>query len=137
MEVEERAGDHSRKVRVTNVNGALDYRWSIDGRTGFDVDKDRWLSDALLAIERRTAWLAKTRVPLLLKQGGTDAVVINDLRDVPILARSSYQVYSTAVYQSSALHNFTLEYDTVESVATCDLGEANVGERVEGDVQAP
>src|SRR5438105_6231201 len=51
VEVEERASDHSRKVRVTNVNGALDYRWSLDGRTGFDVDKDRWLSDALLAIE--------------------------------------------------------------------------------------
>src|SRR5437016_6155327 len=75
VEVEERAGDHSRKVRVGNINGSLDYRWSLDGRTGFDVDRDRWLSDALLAIERRTAWLAKTRVPLLLKQGGPDAVL--------------------------------------------------------------
>jgi len=75
VEIEERDGDHSRKVRVGNINGSLDYRWSLDGRTGFDVDRDRWLSDALLAIERRTAWLAKTRVPLLLKQGGPDAVL--------------------------------------------------------------
>jgi len=75
VEVEERDGDHSRRVRVSNINGGLDYRWSLDGRPGFDVDKDRWLADALLVIERRTAWLAKTRVPLLLKQGGPDAVL--------------------------------------------------------------
>src|SRR5438552_2690171 len=59
VEVEERDGDHNRKVRVSNISGGLDYRWSLDGRTGFDVDKDRWLSDALLALERRTAMLAK------------------------------------------------------------------------------
>ena len=35
---------------MSNINGGLDYRWSLDGRTGFDVDKDRWLSDALLAL---------------------------------------------------------------------------------------
>jgi hypothetical protein len=75
VEVEERDGDHNRKVRVSNTTGGLDYRWSLDGNNGFDVDRDRWLADALLAIERRTAWLAKTRVPLLLKQGGPDAVL--------------------------------------------------------------
>jgi hypothetical protein len=75
VEVEERDGDHNRKVRVSNAAGTLEYRWSLDGNNGFDVDRERWLSDALLAIERRTAWLAKTRVPLLLKQGGPDAVL--------------------------------------------------------------
>lgn len=75
VEVEERDGDHNRKVRVSQATSGLEYRWSLDGNNGFDVDRERWLADALLAIERRTAWLAKTRVPLLLKQGGPDAVL--------------------------------------------------------------
>jgi hypothetical protein len=73
--LEERDGDHTRRLRVTTSRGSLEYRWSLDGTTGFDVDRERWLSDMLLAIERRTAWVAKERVPLLLKQGGPDAVL--------------------------------------------------------------
>jgi hypothetical protein len=75
VELEERDGDHTRKVRVTERGGALDYRWTLDGANGFDVDKDRWLADMLLSIERRTAMMAKTRVPALIKQGGADAVL--------------------------------------------------------------
>lgn len=75
VELEERDGDHNRKVRVSGAGRGLDYRWSIDGTTGFDVDRERWLANILLAVERRTAWVAKARVPLLLKQGGPDAVL--------------------------------------------------------------
>ena len=75
VEMEERDGDHNRKVRVSERAGALEYRWSVDGANGFDVDKDRWLADMLLSIERRSARMAKQRVPALLKQGGVDAVL--------------------------------------------------------------
>ena len=74
-ELEERDGDRSRKVRITNGGKALEYRWTVDGANGFDVDRDRWLADILLAVERRTAMFAKSRVPLLIKQGGPDAVL--------------------------------------------------------------
>jgi hypothetical protein len=74
VELEERDGDHNRRVRVSGGR-ALEYRWSVDGNAGFDVDRERWLANVLLAVERRTAWVAKTRVPLLLKQGGVDAVL--------------------------------------------------------------
>src|SRR4051812_10254837 len=75
VEVEERNGDRSRKVRVTGRSGTLEYRWTVDGVNGFDVDRDRWLSDMLLAVERLTGSMAKSRVPLLLKQGGIEAVL--------------------------------------------------------------
>lgn len=77
VELEERDGDHNRKVRVsgTGRGSAFEYRWSLDGNNGFDVDRERWMSDILLAVERRTAWVAKSRVPLLIKQGGADAVL--------------------------------------------------------------
>ncbi len=75
VELEERDGDHNRKVRITGGGQALEYRWSLDGSTGFDVDRERWLADILLAVERRTAMFAKSRVPLLVKQGGPDAVL--------------------------------------------------------------
>src|SRR5437762_906390 len=75
VEIEERDGDHSRKVRISSAGRGLEYRWSVDGTNGFDVDRDRWLANTLLAVERRTAMFAKSRVPLLLKQGGPDAVL--------------------------------------------------------------
>lgn len=75
VELEERDGDHNRKVRITGVASGLEYRWSLDGSNGFDVDRQRWLSDILVAVERRTAMFAKSRVPLLIAQGGPDAVL--------------------------------------------------------------
>jgi hypothetical protein len=75
VELQERDGDHDREVRVTTARGALQYRWTLDGDDGFDVDRESWLRDMLLAVERRTAAFAKTRVPLLVKQGGGDAVL--------------------------------------------------------------
>ncbi|HEU4996096.1 MAG TPA: hypothetical protein VFT29_14870 [Gemmatimonadaceae bacterium] len=75
VEIEERDGDHSRRLRITNVNRGLEYRWSIDGAEGFDVDRDKWLANMLLAVERRSAMVAKSRVPLLIQQGGPNAVL--------------------------------------------------------------
>ena len=75
VEIEERTGDHNRRVRITNKGGILEYRWTVDGANGFDVDRDRWLGDMLLAVERMTGNLAKTRVAALLKAGGADAVL--------------------------------------------------------------
>lgn len=106
VELEERDGDHNRKVRITNSGRALEYRWSLDGGNGFDVDRERWLSNMLLAIERRTAWGAKSRVPLLLKQGGPDAV----LNETSLMDSD----YAKRQYYNALLANATLSEANVE-----------------------
>jgi hypothetical protein len=75
VDIEERDGDRDRKVRVTTGAGGLQYRWTVDGENGFDVNRDRWLADILVALERRTAMFAKSRVPELVRQGGPNAVL--------------------------------------------------------------
>lgn len=75
VEVQERDGDVVRRVRVVGMGRDLEYRWTLDGRNGFDVDRERWLADILLAMERRTAMFAKWRVPELVRIGGPNAVL--------------------------------------------------------------
>lgn len=100
VEIEERSGDHNHRVRVTNKGGALDYRWTVDGNNGFDVDRDRWLADMLLAVERMTGSMARTRVPALLKAGGVDAVL-----DETALLASDYakRVYLMQLFANAKL----------------------------------
>src|SRR5688500_2002656 len=68
----------------------LEYRWSVNGRNGFDLNRERWLADILLALERRTAMFAKQRVPELLKSGGTNAVLDETDRMASDYARRTY-----------------------------------------------
>jgi hypothetical protein len=108
VEVEERDGDHARKVRVTGRGGALEYRWTVDGANGFDVDRDRWLAGVLLAVERLTGTMAKSRVPMLLAQGGVDAV----LNETALLAGD----YAKRMYFVALLANAKLNDDQVDRV---------------------
>ncbi len=75
VEVQERDGDVVRRVRIVGLGRDLEYRWTLDGRNGFDVNRERWLADILVAMERRTAMFAKWRVPELVKNGGPAAVL--------------------------------------------------------------
>jgi hypothetical protein len=75
IEIEERDGDTERSVRVVGTGRDLEYRWSLNGRNGFDVNRERWLADILVALERRTAMFAKWRVPELMRIGGPKAVL--------------------------------------------------------------
>jgi len=90
VEIEERDGDRERKVRVTNGAGALQYRWTVDGENGFDVNREKWLAEILVAIERRTAMFAKSRVPELVRQGGPNAVLDEASRMESDYARRTY-----------------------------------------------
>lgn len=101
VEIEERTGDHDRKLRVTSRGGALEYRWTVDGANGFDVDRDKWLGDMLLALERLSGSMAKTRVPMLLKQGGVDAVL-----DETALLSGDYakRMYFNALFANARLN---------------------------------
>ena len=82
VEVEERDGDRERRLRVVGMGRDLEHRWSVDGRNGFDVNRERWLADILVALERRTAMFAKQRVPELVRIGGT-ALVLDETDKMP------------------------------------------------------
>jgi hypothetical protein len=75
IEIEERDGDTERRVRVVGLGRDLEYRWSLNGRNGFDLNREKWLADILVALERRTAMFAKSRVPELMRSGGSKAVL--------------------------------------------------------------
>lgn len=75
VEIQERDGDVERRVRVVGMGKDREYKWTVDGRNGFDVNRERWLADILVAMERRTAMFAKWRVPELVRTGGPTAVL--------------------------------------------------------------
>ena len=107
VDVEERDGDVTRRVRVTGSGRDLSYRWWLDGeRDRFDVNRDRWLGEILVALERRTAMFAKARIPELLRQGGPTAVLNEtDKMDGD---------YARRVYYTTLLGLVALDEPTVE-----------------------
>ncbi|MEX2152265.1 MAG: hypothetical protein WD825_02950 [Gemmatimonadaceae bacterium] len=106
VEIEERDGDRERKVRVTGGPAGLHYRWTIDGDSGFDVSRERWLSEILVAMERRTAMFAKARIPELLRRGGPNAVLEETDRMESDYAR---RVYFTTLLAAAPLDDAALE----------------------------
>ena len=90
VQIEERDGDVERRLRVVGMGRDLEYRWSVDGRNGFDVNRERWLADILLALERRTAMFAKQRVPELFRTGGASAVLAETERMPSDYAKKTY-----------------------------------------------
>jgi beta-lactamase regulating signal transducer with metallopeptidase domain len=71
--IEIRSDDGGRMTRKFTVDG-VERPWDDEGR--------RWLATVLVALERRTAFTADTRVPALYKQGGVDAV----LKEIALLS---------------------------------------------------
>lgn len=91
VDIEERDGDVTRRVRITGRGRDMDYRWYLDGEAGrFDVNRERWLADMLLALERRTAMFAKSRVPELIRRGGPAAVLDETEKMESDYARRTY-----------------------------------------------
>jgi hypothetical protein len=106
VEIEERDGDVERRVRVVGMGRDLEYRWTVDGRNGFDVPRERWLADILLAMERRTAMFAKWRVPELVKSGGVNAV-LDETEKMP--SDYSRRTYFSHLLNATRLNDASLE----------------------------
>ena len=70
--VEERDGRNSRRIEIrSGPGGALEHAYWVNGdRATYDDAARRWLASTLLAVERRTAFTADTRVPQLYRAGG-------------------------------------------------------------------
>ena len=115
VEVEERSGDTVRRFELRAKGGTLERRWSLNGDAGrFDVDKRAWLSGVLVAMERRTGAFAKTRIPALLQQGGSDAV----LREVPLLEGD----YVRSIYLRTLLEQPTVDDRVIDQALSTAEG---------------
>jgi beta-lactamase regulating signal transducer with metallopeptidase domain len=74
--VEEREGRTSRRVEIRAAPGGLEHQYWVNGeRVTFNEEGRRWLASTLLAVERRTAFAADTRVPQLYRTGGLRGVL--------------------------------------------------------------
>ncbi|MGQ0714462.1 MAG: M56 family metallopeptidase [Gemmatimonadaceae bacterium] len=73
-----------RRIEIRpDGDGSLRRKFTVDGdERPWDDEGRRWLASVLIALERRTAFNAETRVPALYAQGGVEAV----LRETALLS---------------------------------------------------
>ncbi len=74
----------TRRIEIRpDGSGGMTRKFTVDGvARPWDDEGRRWLSTVLIALERRTAFTAGTRVPALYKEGGVDAV----LKEIALLS---------------------------------------------------
>ena len=75
--LEQHLGDDTKRLVVRPLDdGTLERSYSENGaRREFDAAARSWLAEALVALDRQTAFAADQRVPALLERGGVDAVL--------------------------------------------------------------
>ena len=119
VRIEERQGRNSKRVEIRRGDsGSLDHQYWLNGdRKPFDADARTWLATTLLSVERRTAFAAKTRVPMLYKNGGLNGV-LNEIAQMPS-AYPKAQYYGTVLDMGVQLDAATL--NNVVQRASADL----------------
>jgi beta-lactamase regulating signal transducer with metallopeptidase domain len=76
ISIEERDGRTTRRVEVRSNGGALDRVYYENGqRREWDNNARAWLASTLMAVERRTAFAAATRVPQIFASRGARGVM--------------------------------------------------------------
>jgi beta-lactamase regulating signal transducer with metallopeptidase domain len=75
--VEQRDGDDTRRLVIRpSASGSLDRAYTVNGaKAEYDDAARAWFADALLALERQTAFAVDQRVPALLARGGVESVL--------------------------------------------------------------
>jgi beta-lactamase regulating signal transducer with metallopeptidase domain len=95
--IEERGGDHDRRVEIEAAPGGLERKWLVDGKERpYDAEARAWLAQRLLVVFRRTGLDAKNRAERILRRGGVNAV-LQEVAQIPsdYGARQYYQVLLT------------------------------------------
>jgi hypothetical protein len=90
----------TRRVDIrSDGDGRLTRKFTVDGvERPWDDEGRRWLATVLVALERRTAFNAETRVPALYKDGGVDAV----LKEMALLSGDhARRRYFTALFKTT------------------------------------
>ncbi|HVF38851.1 MAG TPA: M56 family metallopeptidase [Gemmatimonadaceae bacterium] len=122
IRVEEREGRNSRRVEIRNVGSGLEHTYYINGdRRAFDNDGRAWLARTLLAVERRTAFAASTRVPQLYRTGGVRAVSNEISQMQSAYPKASY--YKTMLDMGIQLDANTL--NTIVNAAANELSSSD------------
>lgn len=108
VRIEERVGRSAKRIEIRRGdNGGLDHAYWVDGdRATFDSNARSWLARTLLAVERRTAFAAETRVPQLYRSGGLRAVLSEISQMSSAYPKSKY--YSTLLDTGIRLDTNTL-----------------------------
>lgn len=75
--IEEHIGDDTRRLVIRpGADGALERTYSVNGaRQEFDAAARTWFAEALIALDRRTAFAVDQRVPAILDRAGVDGVL--------------------------------------------------------------
>jgi beta-lactamase regulating signal transducer with metallopeptidase domain len=117
VRIEEREGRTSRRVEMRRAdNGSIDHVYWVNGnRAAFDNDAKGWLAQTLLAVERRTAFAASTRVPQLYRSGGLRGVLSEISQMTSDYPKSQY--YGTLLDMGVTLDANSLN-DVVRQAAT-------------------
>jgi beta-lactamase regulating signal transducer with metallopeptidase domain len=81
--LEQHLGDDTKRLVVRpRSDGSLERSYSVNGAAHeYDAAARAWFADALVALDRQTAFAADQRVPAILERGGVDAV----LQEIPLL----------------------------------------------------
>ncbi|MFN2603453.1 MAG: M56 family metallopeptidase [Gemmatimonadaceae bacterium] len=98
LTIDERDGRNSKRVEIRSSDSGLDRQYFVNGqRTAWSPEAQAWLANTLLAVERRTAFAAKTRVPQIFESRGARGV----LDEVSLMPSD----YAKAAYLSVLLNN--------------------------------
>lgn len=108
--IEERDGSERRRMEIRQRDGALEHLYFVNGRSAPVTPQARaWLGKILLAVERRTAFAAKTRVPQLFQSGGAQRV----LQEVSLMGSD----YTKTQYLSALLRqDYNLDASTLTRI---------------------
>ena len=95
-------GGVERRVRIEPGDGnTLERTYWVDGkRTEWNADAARWFAQALIMLDRRTAFAVDSRLPMLLQRGGVEAVLA-EVAEMP--TTYPQRVYFTKLFERQVL----------------------------------
>jgi beta-lactamase regulating signal transducer with metallopeptidase domain len=95
-------GGVERRVRIEPGDGnTLERTYWVDGkRTEWNAEAARWFAQALIMLDRRTAFAVDSRLPMLLQRGGVEAV-LTEVGEMP--TTYPQRVYFTKLFERQVL----------------------------------
>jgi len=109
-----------RELTLSNRNGSLARTWKVDGQErSFDDDARRWFGAFLIELDRQTAIGVDSRLPVLLRRGGVDAVLKETAQMPNEYARTVYYTKLAGATKLSA-GNLVSILDQAASMHTGD-----------------
>jgi len=114
-------GGVERRVRIEPGDGnALERTYWVDGkRSEWNAEAARWFAQALIMLDRRTAFAVDSRLPMLLQRGGVDAVLA-EVAEMP--TTYPQRVYYTKLFERQVLTTAELAKVLETASKTFDSG---------------